>query len=48
MSLSQIAAFLKKGALRVFDEEAKVPYSSMGRDWASYEDKQSIYEKVSF
>lgn len=48
VSYPEALNFLTQGASSVFDEYSLVPYSYMGRDWVSYEDRKSIYEKVGY
>lgn len=48
VSYPEALNFLAQGASSAFDEYSLVPYSYMGRDWVSYEDKKSIYEKVCY
>lgn len=38
--------FVKEGATRYFDEDSRVPYAVRDKDWVSYEDPQSVREKV--
>lgn len=38
--------FLRNGASRTFDSMSLVPYATQDRNWVSYEDRESIYQKV--
>ncbi|XP_068230697.1 acidic mammalian chitinase-like [Palaemon carinicauda] len=46
ISYSEAMEFLREGAEQYFDEESRVPYATRNKDWISYEDSQSISEKV--
>ncbi|XP_042888511.1 acidic mammalian chitinase-like isoform X3 [Penaeus japonicus] len=46
VSYPEACIFYKEGAKRHFDETCKVPYAVRERDWVSYDDPQSIGEKV--
>lgn len=46
VSYPEACIFYKEGAERHFDEVCKVPYAARERDWVSYEDPQSVQEKV--
>lgn len=41
-----ICKFLKNGYQSAFDQYSKVPYAWQGTTWITYDDKQSIYQKV--
>lgn len=41
-----ICQFLADGATREFDSESRVPYAYLKRTWISYDDEQSLEEKV--
>uniref|UniRef100_A0A914EBC0 GH18 domain-containing protein n=2 Tax=Acrobeloides nanus TaxID=290746 RepID=A0A914EBC0_9BILA len=43
---ADICDMLSKGARRVFDNEAKVPYLVLGKQWFSYDDEESYQIKV--
>lgn len=45
ITYSKVCEFLKSGAIRVFDNEARVPIASKGLDWVTYDDVGSIAEK---
>lgn len=42
----EVCDCLNNGWTRAWDNEQKVPYMYMGTQWASYDDKQSLNEKV--
>lgn len=46
LSYPEAVTFLKEGGEKHFDEESRVPYACRNKDWISYEDSQSISEKV--
>lgn len=46
ISYSGAKAFAQSADLHVFDDEAKVPFAARGKDWVSYDNVQSIEEKV--
>lgn len=43
-----ICQFLKSGAVKVFNQESRVPYAFKDKEWISYDDKQSVYYKVAY
>jgi hypothetical protein len=43
---STVCEFLTKGAIRQYDTESRVPYAYQERNWISYDDEQSLEEKV--
>lgn len=46
VSYPTICEFLANGATREFDPESRVPYAYHKRTWISYDDEQSLKEKV--
>lgn len=46
VSYPQAYFFIEEGAEHYVDSESKVPYACRGREWVSYEDSDSIREKV--
>jgi hypothetical protein len=43
---STVCDFLTNGAIRQYDAESRVPYAYQERNWISYDDEQSLEEKV--
>lgn len=46
ISYPMICQFLNNGGVREFDTESRVPYAYHKRSWISYDDEQSLEEKV--
>lgn len=46
VSYPTVCQFLNGGGVREFDTESRVPYAYHKRDWISYDDEQSLQEKV--
>ena len=42
----KICTFIREGAQRIWNETQKSPYAVKKRLWVSYEDEQSVKEKV--
>lgn len=47
MTHPQVCTFVQKGSARHWDEASRVPYAWRSLDWISYEDENSVKEKVS-
>ena len=46
ISYPEVCQFLAKGGVREFDAESRVPFAYHKRTWISYDDEQSLEEKV--
>ena len=46
VTFPQVCQFLSNGATRDFDDESRVPYAYQKRTWISYDDEESLEEKV--
>lgn len=46
ISYPVVCQFLANGGIREFDAESRVPFAYHKRSWISYDDEQSLEEKV--
>lgn len=46
ISYPVVCQFLANGGIREFDAESRVPFANHKRTWISYDDEQSLEEKV--
>jgi len=46
VSYPMICQFLKSGAVSIFNKESRVPYAFKDKEWISYDNEESIYQKV--
>jgi len=46
VSYPMVCQFLKSGAVSIFNKESRVPYAFKNKEWISYDNEESIYQKV--